>query len=328
MRKYDDAGVTRRVVGYGVILCALPYLALKLNWLAGGNLGIADPVLMHQPTMIALNVVTAFMDVVAIAIALAFTHDWGLRIPAWLVLPPMWVATGLLFRVVVTVPLVAISMAFARESIRVPPGGPVQPWVYAVVYSGFTGMGIGLMLAFVLYARARWRPVFDASPLPGARPDAVHGVNVALATAGALMALAGSVLPLAWAFGSTVGIRADLVTGRTFATSLANAADALMCLGAAAGILTMIRGARSRVPSWLAVTVTWIGSGSLFAWGLWHLINVLASTPLLRDRLQGMALVNLMSLVRLIAGLLIGGVLLLVAAERQDAAGARRTALP
>ena len=310
--------MTRRVVGYGVILCALPYLALKLNWLAGGNLGIADPVLMHEPTMIALNVVTAFMDVVAIAIALAFTHDWGLRIPAWLVLPPMWVASGLLVRFVVTVPLVAISMAFARESIRVPPGGPVQPWVYAVVYSGFTGMGIGLMLAFVLYARARWRPVFDASPLPVARPDADRGVTVALATAGALMALAGSALPLAWAFGSTIGIRADLVTGRTFASSLANAADALMCLGAAAGILTMIRGARSRIPSWLAVTVTWICSASLFSWGLWHLINLLGNTALVRDRLQGMPLVNLMGLVRFVAGLLIGIASLIVMARNAD----------
>ena len=310
--------MTRRVVGYGVILCALPYLALKLNWLAGGNLGIADPVLMHEPTMIALNVVTAFMDVVAIAIALAFTHDWGLRIPAWLVLPPMWVASGLLVRFVVTVPLVAISMAFARESIRVPPGGPVQPWVYAVVYSGFTGMGIGLMLAFVLYARARWRPVFDASPLPVARPDADRGVTVALATAGALMALAGSALPLAWALGSTVGIRADLVTGRTFASSLANAADALMCLGAAAGITTMIRGAGSRIPSWLPVTVTWICSASLFSWGLWHLINLLANTALVRDRLQGMPLVNLMGLVRFVAGLLIGIASLIVMARNAD----------
>ncbi|MGE5834673.1 MAG: hypothetical protein ACM4AI_09360 [Acidobacteriota bacterium] len=320
--------MTRRVIGYGAILCALPYLALKLIWLAGGNLGIADPGLMHEPTMVALNVVTAFMDVVAVAIALAFTHDWGLRIPAWLVLPPMWVATGLLVRFVVTVPFVAASMAFARESIRVPPGGPVEPWVYAVVYSGFTGMGIGLMIAFILYARARWHAVFDAASTRSARVDFVRAVSVPLAIAGALLALAGSVPPLAWTFGSTVGIRADLVTGRTFASSLSNAADALMGLGAAAGVMTMVRGPRSRVPSWLAVAVTWIGSGSLFSWGLWHLINLLGNTPLVRERLQGMGLVNLMSLVRFIAGLVIGVVLLLVAAERQDAAGEPRTALP
>lgn len=156
----------------------------------------------------------------------------------------------------------------------------------------------------------------------------MRAVLIPLACAGALLAVAGSVPPLAWSFGSTVGIRADLVTGRTFASSLAYAADALMGLGAAAGIMTMVRGAGSRVPSWLAVTVTWIGSGSLFSWGLWHLVNLLGNTPLVRDRLQGMGLVNLMSLERFIAGLVIGVVLLLVAAERQDAAGERRTGLP
>ena len=159
------SGLARLVIGYGAIVCALPYLALKIIWLTGGQLGVANPALMRD--LATLNIVTALMDVVYIGIVLAFTHEWGLRIPAWLLLPPMWVASGLLARFVVAVPIVTISQAFAVGSTRVPPGGPVEPWVYAVVYSGFTGMGVGLMCAFALYAHARWSAVFGSGPLAG-----------------------------------------------------------------------------------------------------------------------------------------------------------------
>ena len=63
-------------------------MALKVVWLSGGTIGVADVSMMREPSMIALNAVTAGMDLVAIVIAMAFTHRWGLRIPAWLVLPP------------------------------------------------------------------------------------------------------------------------------------------------------------------------------------------------------------------------------------------------
>src|SRR4029453_3589939 len=86
----------RLVVGYATVVVALPYLSLKIVWLAGGTLGVADRAMMQHAGMIALNAITAGMDLVAIAIALAFTHSWGLKLPAWLVLPPMWVATGFL----------------------------------------------------------------------------------------------------------------------------------------------------------------------------------------------------------------------------------------
>lgn len=268
--------------------------------------------------MVTLNVVTALMDVVAIAIALAFTHQWGLRIPAWLLLPPMWVATGLLSRFVVAVPVVMVVQAFAQESTRAPVGGPVHPWVYLVVYAGFTGMGIGLVLAFGLYARACWATVFryqtNEASFEGARTVLVPLANVA-----ALMAAASSALYLAWAFGATVGLRADLVAGRTFSSYLLNAIDAVMGLAAAAGILIMVHRPGRLIGNWVVLSLTWVGSGSLFAWGLWHLINVLGDTALVRDRAHGMALVNLMSLVRLIAGLVIGLVsIVLMGARTQD----------
>lgn len=304
------SGLARLVLGYGAIVCALPYLALKIIWLTGGQLGVANPALMRD--LATLNLVTALMDVVYIGIVLAFTHEWGLRIPAWLLLPPMWVASGLLARFVVAVPIVTISQAFAVGSTRVPPGGPVEPWVYAVVYSGFTGMGVGLMCAFALYAHARWSAVFGSGPLAG-RLD----VHVPLAIIAALMAVAGSAVHLAWAFGATIGLRPDLAAGRTLSSYVLNAIDAAMGIGAASGILLMVLGRDRRIPYRAAVvTVAWIGSGFLFAWALWHLINVLGETALVRDRVEGMALINVLSLLRLLAGLLIGLLSLFLLADR------------
>ena len=308
------SGLARLVIGYGAIVCAVPYLALKIIWLTGGQLGVANPAFMRD--LATLNIVTALMDVVFIGIVLAFTHEWGLRIPAWLLLPPMWVASGLLARFVVAVPIVTISQAFAMESIRVPPGGPVEPWVYAVVYSGFTGMGVGLMCAFALYAHARWSAVFGSGPLAG------HlDVHVPLAIIAALMAVAGSAMHLAWAFGGTIGLRPDLAAGRTLSSYVLNAIDAAMGIGAASGILLMVLGRDRPIPYRAAVvTAAWIGSGFLFAWALWHLINVLGETALVRNRVEGMALINVLSLLRLLAGLLIGLLSLFLLADRSHPA--------
>ena len=72
------------------------------------------------------------------------------------------------------------------------------------------------------------------------------------------------------------------------------------------------------------VTATWIGSGFLFAWALWHLINVLGGTALVRDRVEGMALINVLSLLRLLAGLLIGLLSLFLLADRSRPARSER----
>jgi hypothetical protein len=66
---------------------------------------------------------------------------------------------------------------------------------------------------------------------------------------------------------------------------------------------------------WPAVSLAWIGSGFLFSWGLWGLVNVLANTALVRDRPAAMAALNLIGLAQLIAGLVIGVVMLFVLAE-------------
>ena len=311
----DRPAVARLLAGYGAVVCALPYLALKIVWLSGGTLGVTDAGMMREANMIALNAMTAGMDLVAIAIAMAFTHRWGLRIPAWLVLPPMWVATGLLARIALAVPLLIIVELLTSGSLPRAAGGPVQPWVYALVYTGFTGMGIGLMLAFVLYARTRWASVFRSTTRDFS-PGATHGVQLPLAHGAVLMAAVPGAFSLAWALGGTVGLGHELTARRTISSYLFNGIDAALVIAAAMGILMVVHRWGRGTPLWVPVGLAWVGAGSLFGWGLWHMVNVLPNTALVRGRTEGMALINVLALVQLLAGLTIGLVLLFLLAER------------
>jgi hypothetical protein len=276
--------------------------------------------MMHDASMVALNVVTAGMDLVAVGMALAFTHEWGRKIPAWLVLPPMWVASGLLARFVAEVPAVAAVAALAVRSSGRPVAGPVQPWVYTLVYAGFFGMGVGLMLAFILYVRVRWSDVFQAGAQSSPRTR-THSVQAPLAAAAATMAAAAAALQLAWAFGSGIGLPSQVAAARTAASSLINALDACIMIAGAAGVLMMVHGIGRRVPFWIPLTLTWVGGAFLFAWGAWHMTVLLGNTPLASGA-GAMVLVNVAALVRLIAGLLIGVLMLFVVADRATA-GAR-----
>jgi hypothetical protein len=313
--------LARVVAGYGAIAFALPYLALKMMWLSGGDVGVADERMMGDASMVALNVLTAGMDLVAIGMALAFTHRWGTKVPAWLVLPPMWVATGLLARFVAQLPVVVAIEALRSDSIRRPVAGPVEPWVYTVVFASFVGLGVGVMLAFILYARVRWADVFEAGADRLSPRRRTHSVQAPLAAAAAAMAAAVAGLNLAWALGAGIGVPPQLMAQRTIASSFNNALEAGLMIAGAAGVLMMVHGASRRVPFWIPLTLAWVGGAFLFAWGLWHLIIVLGNTPLARGE---MSLLNFASLVRLIAGLVIGVLMLFVLAEREAAGVSQR----
>jgi hypothetical protein len=146
---------TRLIVGWAAVLGTVPYLALKFAWLAGSTVGVVDVQAFAVPSVVALNAVTAAMDLVAVVVALAFTYPWGQRVPALLVLVPIWVGTGFLAPIVVLLPMTGVSLGAA-------PADPVlASWVQPVVYAGFGWQGLMLMIAFVLYARERWPWVFQ-----------------------------------------------------------------------------------------------------------------------------------------------------------------------
>jgi hypothetical protein len=217
---------------------------------------------------------------------------------------------GLLARFVIAAPVIAAAGALTARSVP-PSPGPVHPWVYALVYTEFVGMGIGLTLAFVFYARVRWGSLFRS-----ASPSTTQRVQVPLANAAALMAAIVGGLHLAWALGVTVGLPNELVARRTFSSHVVNAVDGVMMVAAAVGVLMIVH-RLGRQSLWIPVALAWVGSGFLFAWGLWGLINVLANTALVRGRLGATSWLNLLGLAQLLAGLIIGLIVLFQLAERQ-----------
>src|SRR5262245_21107484 len=79
MQNPTRKGVTRLIVGYAAIAFMMPYLALKIAWISGAPVGMRNRALVGEPAMLALNILTFCMDAIAVALALTFTHGWGLR---------------------------------------------------------------------------------------------------------------------------------------------------------------------------------------------------------------------------------------------------------
>jgi hypothetical protein len=243
-----SARALRTFAGYAAIVSALPYLALKMVWIGGGTLGVADATLMRDPSMVALNVITAGIDLTAIGLALAFMHQWGLRVPGLLLLAPMWVATGLLARFIVAVPIAVIVGWLMPAAVPRISGGPVEPWVYTVVYTEFAGMGVGLSVAFFFYARVRWAALLGEHV---AVQQATRELQVTLANTATLIASLSGVLFIAWALGATLGFDAAAAARRTIVGSLISGIDGVLMIGGAVGIQLMVRGGRARSPYWV-----------------------------------------------------------------------------
>lgn len=112
---------------------------------------------------------TGGLDLVALVLAVVFFR--GLRAPAWLVLPPMWLGAGLLGQILVAFPVILLTSSGPSSpgSGQVP---PLADWVYLLVYGGFAGLGIGLLGAFAVYAWQRWGQL---APEPGGRSGLASG---------------------------------------------------------------------------------------------------------------------------------------------------------
>ncbi|WP_433326785.1 hypothetical protein [Spirillospora sp. CA-294931] len=253
LRKY------RLLACYGTVVACLPYLVLKVIWIGGGNLGVGaegqDE--MHSDKYVVANVVTAGMELVAVLVAMAFTYEWGRRIPAWIVLVPVWVGTGLLAPFVVGLPSGLLVQAVVGGSAVPDNDGAMGTWVFAVIYGGFIIQGVTLLAAFVLYARVRWAPLFETRTyeLPS---GTTREVQVLLARGAAVGAVLYAVLRVGWALRSgefeTAAQKTFVVVGAPLAL-----------LGAAATLaLVERRGNGSLLP---VLGCAWIGAGSLFACG-------------------------------------------------------------
>jgi hypothetical protein len=307
-------GRTRLVVGYLTIATMLPYLALKTLWLSGNSVGLLDAELAHDPSLLALNAVTFGMDVVAVVIVLAFTHSWGLRAPAALVALPLWVGTGLLVPVALTMPVSWLAMLLSS-----PAAGSgtdfLASWVRPMVYGGFTGQAVGLSVAFVLYARARWSSLFTRR-VGDRTPGVTHPVQVLGAVVAAGLVAFVGLFRLLWASGAGIGLPDGYAAQSSFDDLWAHSVFAVAAIGAAVGLLVMVvRWARD-TPFWVPLVVVWAGSGAMLAWGLWSMANLLGGTALSADAFEA-NLLTATEFAQVLAGMLIAVVGTLVVVEMQ-----------
>ncbi|MEV0378822.1 hypothetical protein [Nonomuraea sp. NPDC050643] len=277
------AGIGRLTAAIVAIAAMLPYLTLKVLWLTGGSAGVTDPALMSDPAMVGLNAMTFGMDAVGLLLALAFTMRWGLRLPAWLVLLPLWVGTGLLSVVAVSAPIVV-----AVAGLEVFGGGVIEPWVYLMVYGGFIGQGIGLMTAFALYSRDRWPAVFT-TPAGLAFPSPTRSFQ---------RVVAWGALPVATAVG---GVRLSRVFGAEAVSGVQEGFRGLLAIAGAAALVALV-GRLGRGPFWRPLVVAWLGSGSLFGWGLYASVVMSVGGPLT----TGAGTAGLVELFGMLTGLVMG----------------------
>ena len=318
-------GRTRRILRAVAVVSCVPYLALKAAWVAGSHVGIPEgsSLLDDRLTMAVINGLTMLLDSAVIVLALVLTRPWGLRVPAWLLAFPVWVATGLLAPVMAGFPAQLVVRAFGAGGAS--PAGReafLDAWVFAVVYTGFIAQGLALGGLFVLYARGRWGHMWRGRvwDLP---VGAVGPAHRALAVAAAVLALPPLTLHALWACGVSAGLGEGRAADRGGEFHVLEALYVVFLLAAVAGaVLLAFRRGRA-LPVAVPLSLVWVGSGAVACWGGWLSLASLGGPADLADRPT--PLMNLAYAGQMLVGLLVAAIGVYHFAER-SARTARRAA--
>ncbi|GGT24538.1 hypothetical protein [Streptomyces purpureus] len=306
----------RRALRAITVAACLPYVSLKIAWIAGSRIGIPDGsvLLEHRTVMAVANGVTVLMDAAVVVLALLLTQAWGLRVRAWLPAVPMWGATGLLSPIVVAYPAQLVLAAFMGAPRRVADGRPfLEDWVFGVVYGGFIVQALALGALFVTYARDRWGHV--ARGRVGELPRSLSGAGTrATAVVASLLALVPVALHTLWAFGVEGGLTPARIAERTSDFALLEGMRVAFAAVAVAGTLMLVfrlgRSLRVRTPLALA----WLGSAALGSWGAYLLTAALLPVDDPGKRVTGWMLTAYAG--EMITGLLMAGCLAVVLRRR------------
>jgi len=300
-------------------------LILKVVWTAGMPVGITDRSVLHSHGWVAANALMAAVELAGLLLVLALTRPWARRVPAWLLLFPVWVGTGLLFRVVVGAALAGLSSAASHAS-----GGSLggfQPWVFVMVYASFAGQGAALAIAFACYVRARWgRLLGERTGEVVARQTARvrswpdnHLRGMAQAVAG--MAIAVAAVFCYWAAGGSFGL-SGAQPHPSWALQASRVAGAVI---AVAGLLGLAGRWGHQTRFWLPAALTWVGSGSLAAFdGLTLMLNQLMSGTGASG--SGWSLAGTVLVIEVVIGVLCAavGALAVTAAAKDDRPAGRQ----
>jgi hypothetical protein len=298
-----------RVLRAMAITACVPYLALKIAWASGSRIGIPDGSTLlehHHATMIVGSIESALLDSMVVVLVLLLTQPWGRRAPAWLLIPPVWAATGLLSPIVVGYPLQLGARLLGGSSAH--SSGPaarpfLHEWVFTVVYTGFIVQALALGALFVLYARTRWGDLWRGRISELAR----QGPTRRAQRATALMASAVELVPLTthllWATGTTSGLATTQIAERTSDFYALQAAYVLFAVMTVTGLLLIAYPYAARaLPLRLPLSLAFVGSAALACWGGYLMLTALEN----RDPSQRIGeLMNVTYSTQLIAGMLV-----------------------
>ncbi|WP_157087305.1 hypothetical protein [Piscicoccus intestinalis] len=274
-----SAALPTALAAVAVAAC-VPYVALKIAWLAGSDVGVRTDAL-GSGTMQVANTLTLVMELVAAALAVALVRPIGLRIPAPLVLVPMAVGTGLLGGILVLLPIeAALALTGLAEAPRAPDAEPlIAGWVYAVVYAGFAVLGLALLAIFAIHVKRRWAVGWHR-PLATLAGGTDRGTRLLTVLSAALLAVC-------------------LTESVVNASRAAALAHPIMGVVAAAAALTgsVMLGARrpAGCPIWLPVVGVFAGASAVAAWGLFFAVLFLVPNPLVGETAVPAALPWLMA---------------------------------
>ena len=253
--------VMRKLGGYGAAIAVTPYLLIKVAWTFGILLPDAR---MGEPGWRAINATTALLALVGVLLGLAFSRPWGERLPAWLVLVPVWVGTGLLVPMVLLAPVLGPA-AVARD--RAAGAAPTWSIEQLLVVVSLVGVGVGLPIAFAGYAKARWPQALGGPLDAGDAPGHTRRLQLPLARLVAVGCVLLCATKLYWTLGGTIGIDPGRLEGRDLWWHALTLSMGVWSLAGAWAILVLStrRGAR-RFP--FPMLVGWVSSGMLLGYNL------------------------------------------------------------
>jgi hypothetical protein len=316
LKRRVEAKVPTRAPGVGRLgtaavwiaaVCCLPYLAFKVLWTLGIPVGVADRSVLDDSGWVAANALMAVIQLAAFGLVLALTRPWARRWPAWLLLFPAWVGTGLLFQVVLGAVLIGLFSPPSQDSGA--STGEFEPWVFVVVYAGFAGQAAALAIAFACHVRARWGRLLSgwtgevlARRTARSRSWPVNHL-AELAEAAAAMAVAMAVVFGYWAADGSFGLSGEQPAG---AMQASRAAGAII---AAAGLLGLAGRWGHQTRFWLPAALTWLGSGALVAFdGFWLMLNQLFAMFGTDGSEPGWSLIDTVVVIKLLIGMLAAAV--------------------
>lgn len=272
---------TRTVLRLITVAACVPYLSLKIAWVAGSHLGIPEgsPLREEGGPLIALNALTVLMDGAVVLLAFLLTQPWGRRVRSWLLAVPMWCASGLLAPIVAVFPVQTLTAALQGHAVTDDGAdAALAPWVWNVVYCGFIVQALTLGTLFVQYARERWGHLWRGRV--GALPPSPTGSarRLTAGVAGALTLFVGA-MHLMWAAGGTAGLSPARLAAQDVNARVNDAAYVLFAVLALAGVLLLGHGRGRRLPVLVPLAAAWTGAGALACWGGWMMLGTLSLDP-------------------------------------------------